>query len=122
MRVILDANFLMDLIRFKIPLEEVYELVGYEAKLFTLTSVLSELEKIARKKGRDAKYAKVSLKLIELKKIEVLNLNKKTDEALLSLADEKTIIATNDKNLRKKLREKGFKTIYVRAKKRLCLS
>jgi rRNA-processing protein FCF1 len=57
-----------------------------------------------------------------LKKIEVLNLNKKTDEALFSLADEKTIIATNDKNLRKKLREKGFKTIYVRAKKRLCLS
>jgi rRNA-processing protein FCF1 len=122
MRVILDANFLMDLIRFKISLEEVYELVGYEAKLFTLNSVLSELEKIARKKSRDAKYAKVSLKLIELKKIEVLNLNKKTDEALFSLADEKTIIATNDKNLRKKLREKGFKTIYVRAKKRLCLS
>jgi len=121
MRVILDSNFLIDLIRFKIPLEEVYELLNYETKFFTLNSVLSELEKVARKKSRDAKYAKASLKLIELKKIEVLNFDKKADEALLSLADEKTIIATNDKNLRKKLREKGLKAIYVRAKKRLCL-
>jgi rRNA-processing protein FCF1 len=122
MQVILDSNFLIDLIRFKIPLEEIFELLGYDTKILTLSSVLNELEKIAKGKSKEAKYAKLALKLIDLKKIEILKIEKSVDEALFSLANEKTIIATNDKNLRKKLKEKGLKSIYIRAKKRLDFS
>jgi rRNA-processing protein FCF1 len=122
MRIILDSNFFIDLIRFKIPLEEIFELLGYDTKILTLSSVLNELEKIAKGKSKEAKYAKVALKLIDLKKIEILKLEKSVDEALFSLANEKTIIATNDKNLRKKLKEKGLKSIYIRAKRRLDFS
>jgi rRNA-processing protein FCF1 len=122
MQVILDSNFLIDLIRFKIPFEEIFELLGYDTKILTLSSVLNELEKIAKGKSKEAKYAKIALKLIDLKKIEILKSEKIADEALLSLANEKTIIATNDENLRKKLKEKGLKSIYVRAKKRISLS
>jgi rRNA-processing protein FCF1 len=119
MRVILDANFLIDMIKFKIPLEEIHELLSHDAEIFTLNSVLEELKRIAGKSGKDARYAKAALKLIESKKIGILSSEKRTDEALLFFADQSTIIATNDKSLRKKLRKKGVKSIFIRAKKRL---
>ncbi|MEM5766320.1 MAG: PIN domain-containing protein [Candidatus Aenigmatarchaeota archaeon] len=118
MKVFIDTNFLVDLIRFRIDIEKISELVsGY--KLFVLSSNIFELKKIARNRGESGKLAKAALKLIKLKKINILKIEEDPDKAFLNLADKNTIIATNDSELRKKLKKNGIKTIYLRGNKKL---
>jgi rRNA-processing protein FCF1 len=51
--------------------------------------------------------------------MKILETNESADNAILSIADKDTLVATNDIVLRKKLKMKGFRCIYVRAKKKL---
>jgi rRNA-processing protein FCF1 len=116
-RILLDTNFLVSLMRFRVELEEIGELLVEPYKLLTTSSVVMELKKIG------SKNAKLALKLIELKSIGVLGTKEKNaDRAILSLAGRDTIIATNDAKLRKKLKALGSKTIYLRARKHLATS
>jgi len=114
MKVLLDTNFLIDLFRFKISLEE---LAGY--KLYTIKPVVEELKTIASTNSKESKYAKLALQLV--KRIEVIKCEGDADTSLLKLAGE-FVIATNDRALRKKLKERKTKTIYLRSKKRLNVS
>ncbi|MEM5772975.1 MAG: PIN domain-containing protein [Candidatus Aenigmatarchaeota archaeon] len=122
MRVFLDTNFLIDLIKFKINLEEILLLFQEPIDFFVLSSSIKELEKIARSKGKSGSSAKLALKLVELKRIKIFQTEESPDKAFLSLADKNTIIATNDSKLRKKLKTLGIKTIYLRGKKKLEVS
>lgn len=112
----MDTNFLVSLIAFKIDLDEIENLLLEPYRLLTLSSVVEELKKI------DNKDAKIALKLINLKSIEILETKEKNaDKAILNLVDKDTIVATNDMELRKKLKMLGNKTIYLRARKRLAI-
>lgn len=113
-RILLDTNFLVDIVRFKIDLDEIKDILDEPCELLTLDLVVDELKKIKNKNAR------IALELIELEGIKVLKSKKRdTDEALVSLADKNTIVATNDAELRKKLKTK---TIYLRARKHLGIS
>lgn len=119
-KIILDTNFLMDLGKFKVGLEEIKEIVDEPYQLFTLGLVVNELKKISNSTGRDARNAKFALELIKINEINILNSSKtNTDNAIIDLADKGTIVATNDIELRKKLKKLEIKTIYLRAKKHL---
>ena len=119
MRIILDTNFLIDVIRFKIDLGQIPTLILGQCELFTLDSVMDELKKIAKTKARESGYAKIALELIKNKKIRILKIEGKADEVILSLSEKNTIVATNDKELKKLLKRKGVKTIYIKSKKHL---
>jgi rRNA-processing protein FCF1 len=104
----------MDLVKFKIHLEEIGKLVEEKHEFYVPVQVTHELKK------KKTRYAKAALKLIEnLKMVE--NKEKDADEAILSLADENTLVATNDKKLRTKLKKFGIKTIYLKGKKYLAI-
>jgi|YelNatPaOPRAMG01_1025707.scaffolds.fasta_scaffold08499_4 rRNA-processing protein FCF1 len=119
MKVILDTNFLVDLARFKIDLEEIPTLLQEPVDFIVLSSTIQELKKIEKNKGKLGSLAKLALEIIKLKQIKVLEEKESPDKAFLSIADKNTIIATNDSKLRKKLKKLGIKTIYLRAKKYL---
>lgn len=122
-RIILDTNFLIDIMRFKIDIEEIKGIIDGPYRILTISPVIDELKKIAKKKTKESKNAKIVLKLIKSKRIEVLkSKGKYTDDVILNLVDKNTIVATNDKKLRKKLKRLGTKTIYLRAKKYLAIS
>jgi len=110
-RVIFDTNFLVDLCRFRIDMDELDNIVEEPFELCTLESVIKELEKLGTKE------AKVALKLIEAENIKILKFGMaNTDNALVELAKTNdVIVATNDRELRKRL----GKAIYIRAKKHL---
>jgi rRNA-processing protein FCF1 len=115
-RIVLDTNFLISLAAFKIELDEIENLLVEQYELLTIDSVVRELKKI------NNKNAKLALKLIELKNIGILKIKERNvDRAILTLAGKDTIIATNDVKLRKKLKNLGSKTIYLRAKKHLAM-
>lgn len=123
MKIILDTNFFIDLSRFKVNLEELHSLIQEPYTLATVDSVVNELIKLSTKKTKSSTYAKVALEIIESTNMEVLQTGIKiADNSILSLADKKTLVATNDFYLRKKLKNKGIKTIYIRSKKHLGIS
>jgi rRNA-processing protein FCF1 len=113
MKILLDTNFLVDVIRFKTGLSE---LKGDE--LFVLDSVLEELEKISKRKNKDAVSARLALELIEGKGLKILkSKERQADLSLLEHAKKGYAIATQDLKLKRKLKRIGARIIYIRQRK-----
>lgn len=120
MRVLLDTNFMMDCFRYRVDMSSLFDLCP-GARLATIPQVVSELKRLAARKGTHSRYARVALGLID--GIEVVESPEGgADDALLELAGKDSLVATNDEPLRAKIRKKGVKTIYLRAKKQLAVS
>lgn len=120
MRVVLDTNFLIDAVKFKVGIGHIHDLVGL-TELVTLNSVENELAIISEKTSRAGAHAKVALKLVKENNIKILKSEGRPDNAMVKLAGDKTIIATNDVELRKRLKALGMKTIYLKSKKHLAI-
>jgi rRNA-processing protein FCF1 len=113
MKIILDTNFLIDSIRFKIDLKS--ELAGNE--LFVLDSVIFEIGKIAKRGTKESALAKLALEFIAKNNIKILETDKKdADESLIEYSKDYAI-ATHDRALKNKLKKVGAKIIYIRQKK-----
>jgi rRNA-processing protein FCF1 len=119
MRIILDTNFLVDVVRFKIDIGDISTLVLEKYELCTLDSVLIETERIAAGKSRSALYARVALELIQSRGIKVMKSQGNADKAILKAAGKNDAVATNDMRLRKMLKGRGTKTIYIKSRKHL---
>ncbi len=107
----------MDLGRFKIDLSELDEILEGRYEISTISLVIHELKSIK------VKETKIALWLIELKNIKILKVEgTNVDDTLLKLAESSdVIVATNDRELRKRLKHIGAKTIYIRARKHLAI-
>jgi rRNA-processing protein FCF1 len=121
--ILLDTNFILDLLKFKIHLEdELNRLLESNYEVAIIDNVEEELKKLSDRRNR---FAKLALKLLELGKIKKIKVNNKndTDNIMLNMCkeNEDIVIATNDINLRKKIKEIGRKTIYIRSKKHLAI-
>jgi rRNA-processing protein FCF1 len=112
MKIILDTNFLMDVLRFKIDIR--CELAGNE--LFMLKSEIFELRQIKERGSKDSKLAGVALEFS--KSVKMLEpIQAKVDDSLVSYSKVGYAIATHDRKLKEKL--KGSRIIYVRQKRYL---
>lgn len=120
--VIIDSSAIIMLFEFSINLEnELNRLLG-KYKIVVPKSIAEEL-KLLSEKGRGKKriFAKASLKLIE--RYEIVDTEEKRgDESILLLAKKLNgFVLTNDRELRKKLKEEGVHTIFLREKSKLVL-
>jgi rRNA-processing protein FCF1 len=114
MKVVLDTNFLIFASNFKVDL--FLELKGNE--LFVTEPVLEELRDISAKKGRDAAAARLALKTVEEMGLKILeSKEREADASLLDYGKQGYAIATQDKNLKEKLKRAGAKIIFIRQKK-----
>jgi len=123
-KVILDSNAFFVPLQFKIDIfEELKNLLSTNFEPILLSPVRKELEKLAEKGSPQMrKKASYALKLSE--KCTYVQLNDdyagSPDEAILKVAKEwKSPVFTNDRNLRKRLRNINVPVIYVRQKSRL---
>lgn len=138
--VLLDSNFLLVPIQFKIDIyEEIRNLLG-NPRFIILAEIFNELHlKLHRERRHKFKLElKASMELLEQKKREIPEFfieyagrntaNIPVDDFLIEVSNElsrkmKTIyIATNDKQLRKKAGKNGIKTIFMRKKQFLTVS
>ncbi|MEM2110597.1 MAG: DNA-binding protein [Candidatus Bathyarchaeia archaeon] len=121
-KVILDANFLFIPFQLKIDIfAELGTILG-RFEPIVLSTTFEELRNLSAKKPKIRTQAFSALDLI--KKCTVINVEKKpgenSDDVILRLAKElKCPVATNDRILRKKLREEGIATIFLRQKSHL---
>ena len=114
MRIILDTNFLIETIKYKIDsLMELRRICDFNFELCILDKTLDELEKINKVESRIALSFIHILKIINTKESK----NKDVDDILVELSSKDTIIATQDKELKRRLRKKHIPLIIIRQKK-----
>jgi len=124
LKVILDSNALFVPLEFKLDIfVEVKRLVNRNVDFVLLSPVKRELELLATKDSpkirREAVYA---LKFAEKCKLVAVDSDAEpsTDDVIVKVAKAwNTPVFTNDRHLRKKLRDISVPVIYVRQKSRL---
>lgn len=140
--IILDTNFLLIPFSLKVDIfSEIDKIINFPYEFVILEQSIDELKKIienSSEKGRNKEAAKSALRLINIKKekkeVKIVNflknkqktlykdINSKSisvDDIILNLNNKNIIIASQDTILRKKLKNKNIKTIYLRNKKKM---
>lgn len=120
-RIILDTNFLLIPVQFKVDIfEEIKRISDFVYQLHIIDRSVEELEKIILTGDtKDKTAAKIALKLIKFKKIDKIKTtgNKNVDELILDLARKDDIVATQDKELKQKLKKRSIPIIILRQRK-----
>ena len=122
-KVLLDTNFILVPAKFKVDIyEEIKRLMDVPYDLYVLDKSLLELENIIRtQKRREREAGKLAKAILEAKKPKTLKTTSKdyVDNIILGL--DGFIVATNDSELRAKLKKRGVRTIVLRQKKYLVM-
>ena len=120
LRILLDTNFLLNMLRYKVDFS-IFDNLEEKVDLFISSETLRELKSVANRKTKEGRLALMALKLIESQKIKVVqSLKKVVDEDLLALAKkEGFIVATNDKDLKEKLKKENVRIAYLRNKEKI---
>ncbi len=126
-KILLDTNFLLVPYQFKVDIfSEIDRIIIAKYEIIVLDKTMEELEKIVKnQKGSDREAAKFALKLIENKKPIMIKTksDKKTDDIILDHAiKEDYLVATQDKDLKRKLINHGIEVIVLRKKKFLTIA
>jgi rRNA-processing protein FCF1 len=122
--IILDTNFLVDCLSWKVDFfRELERICLFTYKLVVVDKALDELETVAAAKEPAKTGAKLAKQLIAKGRIGVIKTDKKgyTDTIILSLADKDSIVATQDQDLKRRLKAKNVPVIIIRQKKYLQL-
>jgi len=125
-KVIVDSNFLFIPSQFKIDIfEELMNLLNQRFEPVLFSSTFQELRSMAEK-GSPKRRKQASLALELAKKCHLVNIEKgageTNDDMILRIAAQwKSPVATNDRELRMKLRNRNIPVIFLRGKSRLAL-
>jgi len=117
--VAIDTNMLLAPFQFGVDIfEEIRRLVP-EAKIVVLKNSIEELDKIAKQGVKERKYVILAKKLLDVNRVEIICRSGSVDSELVQLAKDGIIIATNDKELKKKVWEAGGQVMALRERNRL---
>ena len=114
-RIILDTNFLVAPFQFSFDLfDEIDRLYPY-AELYTLEDALEEAKSIER-----GKYKELVPQMIEKQDIELMETKGEgmVDDLLVELSDQ-FLVATNDTELKERIKSKGNPVLIIRSKDHL---
>ncbi len=117
--VVLDTNMLLVPYQFGVDIFEEIGRILPGVKIFTIPQVIKELKKLESGSLHEKLGARLAKRLLE--KVEILDVDPSvpTDRILAELAKKGYIIATNDRELRRKIREAGGYSLYLREKSHL---
>ncbi|HVP40663.1 MAG TPA: hypothetical protein VMS95_01750 [Candidatus Krumholzibacteriaceae bacterium] len=125
-KIILDTNFLFVPSQFHLDIfEELARLLERQVEPLILSSTFGELQKLVKSRSvKKSKQALLGLKLTE--KCRVVEMERKSGESnddviLRASVEMKCAVATNDRELRKKLRNAGVPVVFLRQKSTLAL-
>ena len=123
-KIIIDANLFFVPAQFRIDIfENITTLLNQKFEPILLSTTFQEIQEMAEKgTPKLSKQAAMALKIAE--KCHIVNVEKNreetNDEVILRVATQmKCPVATNDRELRKRLRERDIPVIFLRGKHRL---
>lgn len=117
--IVFDTNFLFVTFLYDIDIiRELEKNFGINYSLYIFEGTLSELEKVNQKKDKKRKKSlPLVRKFLELYNFKIINSsNTYVDSDFIQNHDKGLIFATSDKALKKKLREKSAKVLFLRQK------
>ncbi|MDP1694835.1 MAG: hypothetical protein Q8L34_04825 [Candidatus Woesearchaeota archaeon] len=119
MKLVLDTNFLISMVNFHISLSEALDCIESGAEPVILGASMAELEKLINEgNSTERKSAKLALSVAKANKIKVIAPETGyVDDLLLGLDPKEYIVATQDNELKRRLKQKGFKLVVIRQKK-----
>ncbi|PWL08642.1 type II toxin-antitoxin system VapC family toxin [Methanosphaera cuniculi] len=120
-KAIIDTNFLMMMFQLKVDVvnELKLKLPSYY-ELIVPSVILDELSLLKKTlRGKDKLAASMAYQYAQQKPFKVIDVQKDmaVDDVLLNLCDDKDVLCTNDKNLRRRARKRGINVIYLRQHK-----
>ena len=122
-KVVIDSNFFFLPSQFKLDIfEELAKLLNRRFEPILLSSTKRELQGLAKSNPKIKKQAVLALKFAD--KCKFFPIDKDSmetyDDVIVRVASKWNVpVATNDKELRKRLREKSVPVIFLRQKRRL---
>jgi len=123
-KIMIDTNFLFIPSKFRLDIfEELNKLQWQNVEPVLLSPTYQELQKLAKSNSvKLSKQARLGLKLAE--KCQIVEVERKgnesNDDLILRMAREwKCPVATNDKELRKRLRSVSVSVVFLRQKSQL---
>ena len=121
--IIADTNFLIDCAANKIDMhKELGKALDESFELAILDRTMEELDTLMHGKTKLAKNAKLAKTILMTKHVTtIMTEGGHVDKLLLKRADENTIIATGDREIKAKLKKKKQPVIVIRQKKKLAL-
>ena len=120
--IILDTNFLMIPFQFKVDIfAEIARICNFSYNLAALDRTVQELESIT--KGRHKTSAALALQLLKKKDLKIIRTQSKkpVDDLIVEHAKKGAIIASQDAELRGRVKNNGSRIIFLRNKKFLKL-
>ncbi len=123
-KVVLDANFFFVSSQFNVDVfEELAKLLNRRFEPILLSSTQKELQGLAESSSpKKRKHAQLALRLAEkCRLVPVKKAFEETyDDVIVTISEEwKSPVATNDRELRKRLRKMGVPVIFLRQKRHL---
>ncbi|MDD1655954.1 MAG: nucleotide-binding protein [Methanomicrobiales archaeon] len=121
MRVVVDTNAFLLPGQFGIDLFSELERLFGACEVRTVREVATELEGIARGRGRDAAAARLGLTLLSRCTVEEAGPGRPSADARLAdvAARDGSIVVTSDRGLRDSLLARGIAVVSMRGRKRL---
>ena len=124
-KILLDTNFLMICAQFKVDIfSEIERICNFNYDIYILDKSIDELYNIIEKqKGKHKEAAKIALQLLKIKKIKIIKTGYgKTDDIIVECAYKKDyLVATQDKDLKRKLINQSTTVIILKQKKMLAI-
>lgn len=120
-RILLDTNFLMACGQFKVDIfSEIDRICNFNYKIYILDKTTHELKDIVEKqKGKQKDAARIALQLLKLKNISTIKTTSKrhTDDIIVEYAKKDYLVATQDKDLKRRLINQNTIVIVIKQKK-----
>lgn len=123
--IIADTNFLLIPAQFKIDVfSEISRICDFTYKIYVVDKTIDEIEGIAAGKGKDAMAARLGLQLLKAKDVGIIKTkkDKNADDLIVDIAKKGDIVATQDIELKRRVKKKGAGIITMRQKRHLILA
>jgi len=117
-KIVLDTNMLLSALEFKVDLfSEINALLPGRKVFFVPGQVMQELNALGRHK-KLALRVNIIKDLLENNKVRLLEIKAlNADAALLKAAEQNYFVATNDKELKKRVKQVNGSVLFLRKKK-----
>lgn len=119
--IIFDTNFLFATFQFKVDImAELQRVIGATFSLYIYEGTISELKAVERKGDKNKKFLPLISKMLHIYNFKIIKSKQSyIDDQIMENLNGKILIATNDKELRKKIWEVPNRVLYLRQKKYL---
>ena len=121
--VLIDTNLLVECAKRKIDIHsELTRILNFGFEVAILDRTMEELDEIIARGKKEGQAAKLAKTILMTKRVTIIpTAGGHTDKLLLDRADENHLVATQDAELKRKLKKKGQSVIVIRGLKKLAV-